>query len=836
MGIFRLDTWIQNSVKRQLMVLLLIPLLFFIMAVAYFEYDEWDKRLETNAIAETVRGSLTIAVGIKEDMLDQDAAATQQLINQIIASEHSHNNGALLDMQSIAIVDAKGMLLAHSGDEKPKQREPYHGPLPRGERDSAVLVQRYVKAFAEIDSSKNRLLAYAPIEDRNQRIGGVITEYSLEPLYRQQRQVISLFLIRSLGAVVIAVVLGLLIVRRISQPLLLTMKALPQLGSGKFSLPPLTRRDDEYRTLTNALKKVDKRIHKSNFALQKEIEERRQMERELKLAASVFENGSEGIVITDRDNNILSVNSAFERLTGYRQDEVIGKNPRVLKSGRHSEEFYRNMWSHILEDGRWQGEIWEQRKDGSIYPKWITINAIRNDLGEITNFMAIFSDISARKAAEERIHHLAHHDALTGLANRILLADRIRQTIHKARRTGHMVAVLFLDLDGFKLINDTLGHEVGDSMLCSVAERLKSLVRDSDTVARMGGDEFLVLLSDISHEEDAARVAEKIVDTIGEPYLINGQELRTSPSIGISIYPQDAADENILIRCADTAMYHAKAAGRNNFQFYTGSMHEQVLHRLELEHGLRLAVENGGFELEFQPQYDVVRERITGFEALVRWQHCERGNIPPATFIPIAEECGVIIPLGEIVLRRACLQALAWQQAGLSQFRVAVNVSARQFWGSSFASRVGEILRETGAQAEWLELELTESTLLHHRIEKEKELHELRNMGIKIAIDDFGTGYSSLSYLKRLAIDRLKIDQSFVRELGHDSESEAIVIAIIKLAQTLNIELVAEGVETVEAHDFLVAHGCHVMQGFLLGRPQKAEAWNKLPGKNLIPR
>ncbi len=391
-----------------------------------------------------------------------------------------------------------------------------------------------------------------------------------------------------------------------------------------------------------------------------------------------------------------------------------------------------------------------------------------------------------------------------------------------------MVAVLFIDLDGFKLINDTLGHEVGDAMLCSVAERLESLVRDSDTVARMGGDEFLMLLSEIGHEEDAARVAEKIVTSIAEPYQINDQELRTSPSIGISIYPQDAADENALIRSADTAMYHAKAAGRNNFQFYTGSMHEQVLQRLDLEHGLRLAIENDAFELDFQPQYDVDLGRITGFEALVRWRHGERGHIPPSEFIPIAEESGMIVQLGEAVLRKACLQMLAWHKAGMPAFRIAVNVSARQFWDGGFAERVREILEQTGTQAGWLELELTESTLLQHRGEKEKELLELRAMGIKIAIDDFGTGYSSLSYLKRLAIDRLKIDQSFVRELGHDSDSEAIVSAIIKLAQTLNIELVAEGVETVEAHDFLMAHGCTVMQGFLLGRPQQAAAWNSI--------
>lgn len=828
MSPFRLGSWIKNSVRRQLIVVLLVPLLIFIMAVAYFEYDEWDKRLKSNALAETVRGSIIIAAGSSEGVFNSDSQAVLDMLNRILSSEQAHNDSALLHLISIAVLDADGTVLARSGAAQASRKQRYDGALPQGIRDAAELVQQRDRPFAEINNNNLRLLAYAPVERQGRLIGAVITEYSLTPLNAQQREVIGLFLLRSLAAIGAAMLMGLLIVRWITHPLILIIRNLAQLGSGRFSLPLLAARKDEYCTLTNALSEADQRIHKSNLALQKEIEERRQMEGDLRLAATVFENSSEGIVITDRDNNILSVNRAFEQLTGYRRDEVIGKNPRILKSGQHSKAFYQNMWHHIKQDSHWQGEIWERRKDGTIYPKWITINAVRDDSENVINHMAIFSDISERKAAEERIYHLAHHDALTGLANRTLLGDRIRQAIHQARRSGRMVAVLFIDLDGFKLINDTLGHEVGDAMLCSVAERLESLVRDSDTVARMGGDEFLMLLSEIGHEEDAARVAEKIVTSIAEPYQINDQELRTSPSIGISIYPQDAADENALIRSADTAMYHAKAAGRNNFQFYTGSMHEQVLQRLDLEHGLRLAIENDAFELDFQPQYDVDLGRITGFEALVRWRHGERGHIPPSEFIPIAEESGMIVQLGEAVLRKACLQMLAWHKAGMPAFRIAVNVSARQFWDGGFAERVREILEQTGTQAGWLELELTESTLLQHRGEKEKELLELRAMGIKIAIDDFGTGYSSLSYLKRLAIDRLKIDQSFVRELGHDSDSEAIVSAIIKLAQTLNIELVAEGVETVEAHDFLMAHGCTVMQGFLLGRPQQAAAWNSI--------
>jgi diguanylate cyclase (GGDEF)-like protein/PAS domain S-box-containing protein len=825
MRAFPLSTWARNSVRRQLVLVLLLPLLIFIMAVAYFEYDEWDKRLKSTALAETVRGSITFAAGSSEDVLNGDIDAVSDMIRRIIKSEQNYNDNTLLHLTTIVVLDADGGVLARTGADQVKPGREYQGPLPQGIASATQLVHDRDQPFAEIDTNNATLLAYAPIDWQGQRLGAVINEYSLAPLNAQQREIIGLFLLRSLAAIGAAMLLGLLIVRWITYPLISIIRNLPQLGSGRFSLPALAAREDEYGTLTNALSEADRRIHKSNLALQKEIEERRQMEGDLKLAATVFENSSEGIVITDRDNNILSVNNAFEKLTGYQRTEVIGKNPRILKSGRHDSHFYQDMWRHINAEGRWQGEIWERRKDGVVYPKWITINAIRDDTGELTNHMAIFSDISERKAAEQRIYHLAHHDALTGLANRTLLGDRIRHAIHQVRRSGRMVAVLFIDLDGFKLINDTLGHEVGDTMLCKVAERLQSLVRDSDTVARMGGDEFLVLLSDIGHEEDAARVAEKVVSAIAEPYHINGQELRTSPSIGISIYPQDAADENALIRSADTAMYHAKAVGRNNFQFYTGSMHEQVLERLDLEHGLRQAIERDALELEFQPQYDVRQERVTGFEALVRWRHDDRGPIPPTEFIPIAEESGLIVQLGEIVLRQACLQSLAWQHAGMSSFRIAVNVSARQFWDGSFATRVQKVLEQTGARAECLELELTESTLLHHRSEKEKELHELRAMGIKIAIDDFGTGYSSLSYLKRLAIDRLKIDRSFVHELGHDSESEAIVIAIIKLAQTLNIELVAEGVETTEARDFLVAHGCNVMQGFLFGHPQRAAAW-----------
>lgn len=812
--------WVEKSVRRQLAVVLLMPLLIFIVAVAYFEYEEWNTRFKTNLLAETTRNSITIAAGTAAHVDNGNRTALKDMVERIRIAEQRQDSAGLLTLKTLLVIDGDGTVLARSGKGVLLDGELSTSGLPRILERAPELQQS--RPFSRIDASGTSLLAYAPIETDHKPAGAVIAEYDLMPLLSLQREVVTLFLLRSLAAIVAAMLAIALIARWVTRPLRATVRALPQLGSGTFSLPRLAARQDEYQTLTQALGAADQRIHRANETLQREVHERRQMEADLRLAATVFENSSEGIVITDKDNNILSVNSAFEKLTGYTRNEVIGKNPRILKSGRHDLSFYQEMWRRLKEDGRWQGEIWERRKDGVIYPKWITINAIRDEHGAITNHMAIFSDISERKAAEQRIYHLAHHDALTGLANRTLLADRIGQAIHQARRTGHMAAILFIDLDGFKLINDTLGHEVGDAMLCNVAERLESLVRESDTVARMGGDEFLVLLSEISHEEDAARVANKIVNAIGQPYDIDGQELRTSPSIGISIYPQDGADENSLIRSADTAMYHAKASGRNNFQFYTGSMHELVLQRLELERGLRQAIDNDELELDFQPQYDVSQDRITGYEALLRWRHAQRGNIPPKEFIPIAEESGLIMQLGDLALRKACEQAVTWHRDGLSAIRVAVNVSARQLWYDGFAEQVSRVLEETGARAEWLELELTETTLLQRRLEKEKILQDLRAMGISIAIDDFGTGYSSLSYLKRLPIDRLKIDQSFVQELGHDSDSEAIASAIIKLAQTLNIEPVAEGVETREAYDFLVAHGCTVMQGYLLGHPQAA--------------
>ncbi len=953
MAVAKLGTWIKGSVSRQLALVLLIPVLLFITTIALLEHNEWSSGIRANVVHEAERNAATIAAGISDNVHEQNLFSLRRQLDRIYANEIRSGNTSLAQLNSIAVIDMDGVLLAHTAPNNHSLETPFTGNLPTGLNVNTDMLGGSTTAISTINEKSALLVSFIPIRNEGNLVAGVISEYNLERLFKKQQEITETFLFRSVVAIVISFLLASLIIRHITNPLTLITKALHRVGKGSISDLQLTTRDDEFKNIISALIQADERIRSTNDQLYDEAEdrqrvvnnlaereqlldnilntipmavfikraddlsyvrinkscekltgfaneefvgksdydfwpleiaenyiqedrevlqqglmkeiveeplhsrdgelhwvhtrkvpvyndsgkpifllgiadditERKRMEKEIDMTSMVLENSSEAILITDKDNNIISVNNAFEELTGYTRDEVLGNNPRILKSGRHDKDFYQDMWHSILEEGRWQGELWERRKDGTVYPKWLTINAIKNSAGEITNYLSISSDVSERKKAEDHIYYLAHHDTLTGLANRMLLGDRIRQAIHQSRRTGHHAAILFIDLDGFKIINDTLGHDIGDAMLRSVSDRLQGIVRDTDTVARMGGDEFIILLSEITHEEDAARVAEKVVHSIAEPIIVDDQELRTTPSIGISMFPQDGNDEFSLVRTADTAMYHAKADGRNNYQFYTSSMHEHVLERLTLERGLRQSLESDNFDIEYQPQINVLTGELLGFEALVRWQHPQWGTIPPDKFIPIAEESGIINQLGEWILRATCAQAAAWQKANTKDLRISINVSSRQFWTRDFSSNIKTIIADTGVNPKFIELEVTESALSKDQAIKEKELHELRDLGIKIAIDDFGTGYSSLITLKRLAIDRLKIDESFVVGLGRDKESEAIVTAIIKLAETLNIEVIAVGVETEQARDFLLQHGCHVMQGFLFGEAKQAASW-----------
>ncbi len=555
------------------------------------------------------------------------------------------------------------------------------------------------------------------------------------------------------------------------------------------------------------------------------ILQRKRAEAQLRLAAHVFEHSGEAIMITDRDNRIVETNPAFTRMTGYMLEEVRGQDPRILSSGRATREDYAGMWRSIKENGFWQGELWDRRKDGGIYPKLITISVVRNARGEIDFHIASFADLSEQKATEEKIRHVAHHDALTGLPNRLHLQISLEQAIAAAHREKAEVALMFIDLDRFKIINDTLGHNVGDGLLVEVARRLKESVRDSDLVARLGGDEFVVALSGHDTANIAAHVAEKVLAQLSQPYQIEGHLLHSTPSIGISLYPHDGDDIDTLMKNADTAMYHAKSMGRNNFQFFSPEMNQSTNDRLLLENSLHQALERGEFEIFYQPQADMQSGLLVGAEALIRWRHPERGMVPPLQFIPLAEENGMILPIGAWVLREVCRRISAWQQAGLPALRVAVNLSPRQFRQESLVASILGALEEFAVPASALELEITESSVMDNPDAAVLQLKKLNQHGLSIAIDDFGTGYSSLSYLKRFPVSKLKIDRSFVMDIPGDANDTAIAIAVIQLAKSLGLKTVAEGVETAAQREFLAAQGCDFLQGYWYGKPMDAAAF-----------
>jgi len=556
-----------------------------------------------------------------------------------------------------------------------------------------------------------------------------------------------------------------------------------------------------------------------------DITEAKRAEGELNLAAKVFGSSGEGIVITDAQHHVLTVNPAFTAITGYGEAEVVGRTLDELSARARNAERERELWDVVERTGYWQGELWDHRKDGERFPIWLTVSVVRDSEGKPVNYIQIFSDITERKEREERVRHLAHHDALTDLPNRVLLNDRITQAIALAQRTGAHVAVMFLDLDRFKTVNDSLGHSIGDKLLQVVASRLRGCVRGSDTVSRLGGDEFVILVPDLETPASAGTMAGKVLEAVALPCSIDGHELALTPSIGISIYPGDGDDVDALLRNADAAMYHAKESGRNNFQFFTPDMNVRAVQRLSLERSLRRALERDELRLHYQPQFDIHTGRLVGMEALIRWQHPQDGLVYPAKFIPFAEESGLILPIGEWVLHAACRQSRAWQDAGLRGVPVSVNISALQFRQVNFVDTVQRALGDSGLDARWLELEVTESVIMHDAEPVTASLERLKAMGLELAIDDFGTGYSSLSYLKRFPIDRLKIDRSFVRDVTVDKDDAAIIAAIIALTRNLDLRTIAEGVETEEQLAFLRAQGCDQVQGFLLGRPAPPAEW-----------
>ncbi|WP_151636399.1 putative bifunctional diguanylate cyclase/phosphodiesterase [Noviherbaspirillum aerium] len=550
----------------------------------------------------------------------------------------------------------------------------------------------------------------------------------------------------------------------------------------------------------------------------RDITSRKHAEASMRLANQVFDNSLEGIAITDAQGNIVKVNKAFSSITGYAAEEVIGDNPRLLSSGRHPASFYQEMWRVVNDTGKWQGEVWNRRKNGDIYPEWLSISRILDERGKLTNYVGVFSDISDVKLAEERLLRQTYYDTLTDLPNRSLFTMRLQQAVAAHGPESNSLALLLLDIDRFKVINDSIGHEQGDNLLRQVAHRLRRQLREADMIARMGGDEFAVLIHGAQDADHVASLARKLLDALREPFIVNAHELHVSGSIGITLYPNDAADAESLLRNVDVALYRGKALGGGRYEFFTHDQHGIALERLHMEIGLRGAVERNELKLVFQPQRRIVSGEIYGAEALVRWHEPKLGMVSPASFIPLAEESGLIVIIGEWILRQACAQAQRWLAAGVP-LRVAVNVSPRQFHDGDLANLVAAVLQECRLPPHLLEIEITESILMQNAEQTLAILNRLHAMGVKIAIDDFGTGYSSLSYLKRLPIDVLKIDQSFVRDIADDADDRAIVSAIIGLAHSLQMDVIAEGVETEAQLAFLRERECGIMQGYLFSRP-----------------
>ncbi|XPV74742.1 MAG: EAL domain-containing protein [Desulfovibrio sp.] len=571
-------------------------------------------------------------------------------------------------------------------------------------------------------------------------------------------------------------------------------------------------------------------LNEANKELTKEIFERKAAEIELQLSAEVFEHSIEGILITDSDGVIVKVNRAFTDITGYSEEEALGQRPSLLKSNHHDPLFYERLWKSLHEKGRWEGEIWNRRKNGEAYPEWLSIGSIKDEDGRTEYYAAVFHDISESKRNEEQIRFMAYHDALTGLPNRLLLLDRLRMAINHAARQEKFVAVLFIDLDNFKNINDSLGHDIGDRLLQTVAVRLQTLAREEDTVGRIGGDEFVIVLESVDAVDDLALVCNRMLDAFQEPILLGTHELFITPSIGVSLYPDDSDNAEVLIKNADMAMYEAKMGGRNGFRLFTQSMNDNVVNRLDVEFRLRKALENDRLTVFFQPRVDAVSGTICGAEALVRWIDEDGSIISPVEFIPLAEETGLIIPLGEMVLRKACdaFRDKILPNLVNDDFILSVNLSARQFEQTEFVSGISAIVAQAGVSPERIELEVTETTIMQNVESSAARLQELCGQGMKIAIDDFGTGHSSLNYLKKFPLHVLKIDRSFIRDILVDADDRNIVEAVVGLARKFDVRVVAEGVEEKEQLNLLQDIGLDEIQGYYFSKPVPIEEFVKL--------
>jgi diguanylate cyclase (GGDEF)-like protein/PAS domain S-box-containing protein len=716
--------------------------------------------------------------------------------------------------KDILLLSKDGLVL--SGPEAPRSELAKLAPLTlqsirSNQSDSGYLLERW-------SNGKTYLVGYAKSSGYRDYpgLGWVsLVRQDVNDAFAPARELRRRILLTGLAMGVLFAWLGWLLAGRIARPITRISEAADRIAAGELEATmPVQRGEGEVAHLSRA-------IHAMVSNLTREITQRRKAEEGLRLAAKVFEHNTEAIMITDAAYDIVMINRAFTEITGYAEDEVLGKNPRILASGKQTREFYESFYAELAEHGYWRGEIWNKRKDGVVFPEWVVVSVLNDEAGRISHYVAIYMDITERKKEEERIQYLANYDMLTGLPNRYLFNDRLEHGLVLSQRHQTQLAVLFIDLDHFKNINDSLGHDVGDALLKVVAERLKGCLRRSDTLARQGGDEFVALLSDLGSENEATFVAEKIIDSLTKEVTVGEHKLLISTSIGISLYPEDGDTAVQLLRNADLAMYRAKDTGRNRLEYYQPEMNIKAVKRLQLENDLRGALALGQLQLYYQPKVNVGSGAVVGMEALLRWKHPELGFVSPADFIPVAEESGMINEIGDWVLRQAALQQRLWQSRGLAIVPVAVNLSARQFGQKGLVERIQAILRDVGLSTEYIDLEITESMLMQGG--SLELMNRLDMAGFTLSLDDFGTGYSSLSRLKLLPVKALKIDQSFVRDIASDENDEIIVNATAVLAHAMEMKVIAEGVETQQQLDFIRDLHCEEYQGYLFSRPVPAD-------------
>jgi len=633
------------------------------------------------------------------------------------------------------------------------------------------------------------------------------------------------YLLIAMGAMTIILILPMVyyLGSRFTRPIVSLSNSIAEADKGDFSVRAMINNHGEVAELATRFNQYMGQLEEYRDELETEIDERSKVEQQLRLFAMVFENALEGISITDKHGNIVAVNPAFSTITGYDESEIIGKNPRVLKSDRHEVQFYQDMWQELLRDGTWHGEIWNRRKNGESYPEILSISSVRDAAGSVVNHVAVFHDISDMKLKDEQIEHQAYHDALTGLPNRVLAQDRLSVAIAHAKREGARVVILSLDVDNFKKINDSLGHSLGDELIQKVAARLKDHCLDADTVARLGGDEFLILLEHVEDEREAVDLAERVLRAFDAPFYVGERELLVTTSIGVTMYPDDGTEAGVLMGNADMAMYQSKARGKNSYFLFTQEVNARISRRLEMENDMRRALKNKEFTVYFQPKVEIATEEVVGMEALVRWNKGDGTVVSPADFIPLAEETGLIVPLGEFVLEASCRAMQVFDGVGCSNISVAVNLSPIQFEQGDLVEMILSNLERNGLAPSKLELEITESTLMTDVEASIAKLNRLVEYGISIAIDDFGTGHSSLYYLKNLPINVLKIDRSFIRDITADDSDAQIVKTIVLMAHSLGISTVAEGVEEEEQLELLKSFNCELIQGYYYSRPLPLE-------------